>query len=150
MSTWTPTCALRWIHVRGVQSQHHLWVKPDYLFGVYKIKKTISKQIDNTCFDLKASGVEVKDWKQVFQVKPQKAIRNSVVAHLNAKKLSNFYHLIVVYNHHSHLFLALWFLLCGREAISIFDFWRFDFDSCFMLWKPKDRFLIGHNRFLNR
>jgi len=49
---------------------------------------SVSKQIDNTCFDFKPSGVEVK---ASFQVKCQKAIRTSAVVHLNARKSSNFY-----------------------------------------------------------
>jgi len=55
--------------------------------------------MDNTCFDLKASGIEVKQValrsKQVFQVKLKKWIRKSVVVDLNARKLSNSYHVIV-------------------------------------------------------
>jgi len=51
----------------------------------------ISKQVYNTCFDLKASGVEVK---ASIQVQCQKRNRKLVVAHLNAIKSSNFYHVM--------------------------------------------------------
>jgi len=71
---------------------------------------SISKQVDNTRFDLKASGVEIK---AVFQAKPQKGIRNTGVVHLNARKSCNFCHVIVsVHSLLTFVFGTLLFASC--------------------------------------
>jgi len=58
---------------------------------------------------------------------------------------SNFYQVIVCVQFYFWYFVSC-FLLCGREAIFVFDFLRLAscfvlLASCFLLWKPIDRFL---------
>jgi len=93
----------------------------------------ISKQVANTCFEPKASGVKVKaSISLALQVKRQKSIRKSVGVHLYARKSSNFHHVNVqssVTFVVQALLLAFCVLICSREAIFGFDIWRLA--SCF-------------------
>jgi len=71
--------------------------------------------------------------KQVFQVKSQKAIWNSVVVHLSARKSSNFYHVIdsqcPIITHICFWHFASWFLFLALSSRS--NFWiRFLMWAC--------------------
>jgi len=80
--------------------------------------------------------------KEVFQVKRQKVIGNSVVDHFKARKSTNFYPVIVSDQSSLTLFYFWHFVFAScfvvKKQLKVFTFWLLG--SLFLLWKPIDRF----------